>query len=96
MADKAPLKWIDIKSAINSGINSVTPGSLAFMLSPETRGIPEVPAEFDQRRLPFSDIPMQLRDQRQYSLANPESLNPFSAEGALRQLQQRKNIISQY
>ena len=91
MAD-APLKYIDIKDRIiNPAFRAMTPSSLAFMLSPETRGIPAVPPGFDQRRLPFADVPMVLRDQRQHSLANPPQNNPFSVFGAYDTLKRNAN-----
>lgn len=96
MADRAPnepLKLTHIQDMLNSRLQQMTPSSLAFMLAPETRGIPEVPAGFDPRRLPFNDIPMQLRDQRQYSLANPPQNNPFSAFGAVDNLNRMTNTL---
>jgi|COG998Drversion2_1049125.scaffolds.fasta_scaffold1841988_1 hypothetical protein len=86
---QAPLKYTDIKDAIGSGIRSITPASLAFMLGSQipaasTTGI-------DPRRLPFNNISPQLRDQRQYSLANPTQNNPFSVFGAAGQLQRNAN-----
>ncbi len=88
---KEPVKFMDIKRQANKGIVALTPSSLAFMLAPETRGIPDVPAGFDPRRLPFADVPILLRDQRQHSLANPPQNNPFSVFGAESQLRRNRN-----
>ena len=91
MADGAPLKYIDIKNMIRPGIQAMTPSSLAFMLSPETRGIPAVPQGFDARRLPFSDVSLALRDQRQNQLLNPRTNNPFSVFVGEQNLRRLKN-----
>lgn len=77
---KAPTKFIDIKDTVGKGLRAITPDSLAFLLASQ---IP--PAEstgIDPRRLQFSDISPQLRDQRQQSLANPAQNNAFSVFGA--------------
>lgn len=85
MPENAPLKYIDIQNilgnAMRRGANAVTPSSLAFMIpsgipGAETTGI-------DPRRLPFADVSPQLRDQRQFSLANPPQQNAFSLQGAI-------------
>jgi hypothetical protein len=86
---QVPLKYTDIKDAIGGGIRSMTPDSLAFLLGSQipaasTTGI-------DPRRLPFNDVSPQLRDQRQFSLANPPQNNPFSVLGAAGQLQRNAN-----
>lgn len=91
MPGNAPLKYLDILNAVRPAIRQATPASLAFMLSPETRGIPEVPADFDRRRLPFADIPMLLRDQRQHSLANPPQNTPFSIFNAIHDVRTMTN-----
>lgn len=90
MADKAPMKYIDIKDAAMGGLRQMAPGSLAFFLG---SGIPPVPADFDRRRLPFSDVSPLLRDQRQrQSLAVPQN-NPFSIFGAVDMLNRNANTF---
>lgn len=91
MAEKAPLKYIDIQGMMDAGIRKATPDSLAFLLSNQTRGIPDVPAGFDQRRLPFADVSPLLRDQRQHQLLYPPQNNPFSASLAETLLNRRAN-----
>lgn len=89
MANQAPLKLIDIQAMLGNGMRAMTPNSLAFMApsgipGAETTGI-------DPRRLPFSDISPQLRDQRQHSLANPPQNNAFSIFGAIDALNRQAN-----
>ena len=81
MAEKQippPLKYIDMQNAVNPLLRQHTPNSLAFFLGDEIRGIPQIPADFDQRRLPFNDISLALRDQNQRRFLNPHQNTPFS------------------
>ena len=92
MSNGAPLKYIDIQNALSGAANTVQnalPPSLAFLMGSQIPGA--VQTGIDPRRLPFADVSPQLRDQRQYSLANPAQNNPFSIFGAVDQLRQNAN-----
>jgi hypothetical protein len=86
---QAPLKFIDMKAKAGELMRSMTPDSLAFLLSSQIP--PAESAAIDPRRIAFNDISSLLRDQRQHSLANPPQNNPFSIFGAAGQLQRNAN-----
>jgi hypothetical protein len=87
---EAPTKFIDIKDKARNAARAITPDSLAYYL-----GFQDIPPAqgtgIDPRRLPFNDIPLLLRDQRQASLANPPQNNPFSIFGAIDNLNRVTN-----
>lgn len=92
MPDGAPLKYIDIQQGLGNmkrGVQNRLPPSLAFFLGSQIPGA--VQTGIDPRRLPFADMSPQLRDQRQYSLANPPQNNPFGVFGAADLLRQNAN-----
>lgn len=95
MANEAPLKLTDIQQMLGNmgrGVQNALPPSLAFFMGSQVDGGPRMnPNAIDPRRLPFSDVSPQLRDQRQHSLANPGQHNPFSVFGAIDTLNRQTN-----
>lgn len=90
---QAPMKWIDIQNAMGANPGQVIPNSLAFWRMPGTGDVPPVPQGFDPRRLPFNDISLALRDQRQSQMGVPPVL-PFSASGAADAIRERQQQIA--
>jgi len=88
MPQNAPLKYVDIKDQIGSGVRSMTPDSLAFFLGSQ---IPGTQPGIDPRRLPFADVSPQLRDQRQRLMGQVPQNNPFSLAEAMKHLQVQAN-----